>query len=70
MKYDRYLLKEGSSDSSYILDLRPSRNFRTIRLKNMLFNTRWDKRSDEHILECGEREEFLNWGSKKNIVIV
>ena len=65
MKYDRYLLKEGSSDSSYILDLRLSRNFRTIRLKNMLFNTRC-----EHILECGEREEFLNWGSKKNIVIV
>lgn len=70
MKYDRYLLKEGLSDSSYILDLRPSRNFRTIRLKKMLFNTRWDKRSDEHILEYGEREEFLNWGSKKNIVIV
>ena len=67
MKYDRYLLKEGSSDSPYILDLRPSRNFRPIRLKNMLLNT---KRSDEHILECGEREEFLNWGSKKDIVIV
>lgn len=50
MKYDRYLLKECSSDSPYILDLRPSRNFRPIRLKNMLLNT---KRSDEHILECG-----------------
>lgn len=53
MKYDRYLLKEGSIDSPYILDLKPSRNFRPIRLKNMLLNTRWDKRSDEHILECG-----------------
>lgn len=53
MKYDRHLLKEGSIDSPYILDLKPSRNFRPIRLKNMLLNTIWDKRSDEHILECG-----------------
>lgn len=59
-----YLLKEGASDSPYILNLRPSRNFRPIRIKNMLLNTRWDKRSDEHILECGERGEFSNWGSK------
>lgn len=70
MKYDRHLLKEGSSDSPYILDLRPSRNFRPIRLKNMLLNTKCNKRSYEHILECGEREEFLNWGSKKDMVIV
>lgn len=59
-----YLLKIGNTGSNYILNLYPCRELSPMKVKHFLVNIQDNRRSDVHLLTCGERWNFSNWASQ------
>lgn len=59
-----FLLKIGEDNSPFILNLNPSRDLSPIVVRYRMENINERRRSDEHRLQCGYRNENSNWASK------
>mgnify|MGYP006959381180 CR=1 FL=1 len=57
----RYLSKYN--DSSFVINLQPSRKLNPIRIKTLLVNSNGDARSDVYFPTCGFRYEYSNWAT-------